>query len=671
MDRCNTMNSRGRLLGERRNVPDSPQIANDFAGSFHRAPGGTNHDIQTRHLLVMTYSNIGVLYHMSRAQAEAMEHYQMALGETMAVINGGKMNNQEGECSGEGEGEVRGSNQPLHRRLAEALAEEDRLLRLHHGEAGVTASANGVGLTVRSNQLTVELYRPTSQDPPMDEWVVEDGGDNAAGIALSPLFVKRCHNRALPPHTLNNGNDDDEEARFGIDSAVTLYNLALWYLTFGQGKQSSDTAMQLLKMGLSVCPKASVNITENDSAALTACSREGRYHTHMHEHFPRRQQLPQEPQTQVQASSDAVLFDVTALIHATIGQIHLDAERPGDAIPHLIRSWAVASLTTSGDVGSGTNCQGVPRSSLLVATVLSRLGHAHYRRSEMRHALSACQAVLHLLQKSFSIATPGDAISIRKATARALHNTATVQIQCGETDRAIAQYSAFLSLHEDDNNLRAQTLHSIGRAHLFLSDHARAVCPLRDAVSLTYRLCGNTEAHPSLIPILDSLGCAYLGQGLLPNALCTFQRAYSIVQRTTGHRSMNAATQLCNVGHVFRMGGNFEEAVKCYRDALDVVEELSESADEEDSPIDDDAAWPSPTPPLVDLLEMEVKLLRILGNAQWESGDVVAASVSFREGLELQATLPSGVNLSPIGLDVTSTIFQTNNKDHPPSAAAA
>lgn len=616
----------------------------------------------------------------------------------------------------------------------EALDREGALLTDCFGpsESNSAAAAQARNASLSFGQ-GVDLFRRVTSETAMDEPPCLLVGDDEAeaqqqhrhrmnkpfaDLAISsPILVDRSSmfgSGGAGAGSSGGGNDC-------VESAATLLNMALWHAdragdasTVEIHRSESARAMQLLHMALSILPdhegtaasSGCSRLCQETTRAAERCVSAGNYDAYVagrqyqdlaqgiypqdrflqcsstarvHEGAPRVYPVQDEGAL---ADNDSpplptVYWTLASTVHSALGKLHLSADPYSpEALSHLARAWIFACLSVLHLPDDASHP--------LVLSTLSNLGHAHYRRSEMSHAVSACRASLHLLRPLEGDAT---AVVARKKldASRTLHNIATVHYACGQQGLALGQYAAFLGLYRAEDDLRARTLHRMGRIYLSVRDPRGAVGPLSDAAELTSRLLRSSSSgvgsdagastlstmattsegsgeegeaggsiHPGLIPVLDDLGTAYLESNMPHDALRAYRRALAIVGLTSGQRSADAAAQLCNVGHVYFLSGYFEEAVKCFREALDIIEDL---APEEEMDDDDDNDGQihqrqddSPPQEEGDLrpeeaLTFQIQLLNHLGTAQLESGDPEAALATFEEASEQERR---AMNMTPV-----------------------
>lgn len=683
------------------------------------AAGGGGDPYLRARLLAASRSNAGALLHAAGRASEAMEEYQASIGIRRRALRAEEGRQQPRESSssrvgsgGERDDDVAGST---HRT---ALERERALLARHFGPAATVHRAYGE----LSFNRSVDLYRRAASDRAMDDDERREPKPFCDLSVSPPLLLDRAD--ILAAAESSSVADDDDENTGCVDSAGTLLNMALWHAdraseasTLEAHRSESDRAVRFLRMALSLLPDH-----ESVVAASASSGSGGRFHEHHHERAMRvaescvsagtyhdyvaglsiqskegrgqweggfahaQAQARAEGRAYVAApnagaqeqdpghgnsddSPPSIYWTIVSTIHSSLGKILLASDpTSSEALSHLARAWIVARLSLSYCPPAAASAAAGDASGhgSLVLSTLSDLGHAHYRRNELGHAMSACRASLHLLRP-----LPLDARPVtgrkRLGTSRILHNIATLHYVCGQTVPALGQYAAFLGLHGPGDDLRARTLHRMGRIYLSAGDGMRAVGPLTEAAELTSRLRSSSSGgvrdigtgtstteeedrededfsghhhDPILVSILDDLGSAHLESNSPNDALQAFRRALSIVGDTSGPRSIDATAQLCNVGNVYFLSGYYGEAVKCFRDALDIIEDLCPMLDDEEmDEVDDDGNIVLPSTQSGELapeeaLTFQIQLLNHLASAQLESGNAEAALLSFQEAEE-------------------------------------
>lgn len=136
---------------------------------------------------------------------------------------------------------------------------------------------------------------------------------------------------------------------------------------------------------------------------------------------------------------------------------------------------------------------------------------------------------------------------------------------------AVAELEQAKGLYEatGEVSLRAATLNNLAWSYAKLGDHETALRYGRDAIVANAGVGDrNLEAA-----VLDTMGFVYMQLGDLTAAMIHYRRSLGL-QRVIGQRMVEAQT-LISIGDCHRAGGEMSLALNCWRNAQEILEELS------------------------------------------------------------------------------------------------
>ena len=206
------------------------------------------------------------------------------------------------------------------------------------------------------------------------------------------------------------------------------------------------------------------------------------------------------------------------------------------------------------------------------------LGVAWKHMGDFNTAREHLQKSLHIRQQHHTEQQIGnDASNTGVASDVAVSHTALGQLyaEMVNHEAAMEQYDAALVLHTEtfgpDSPMAATSHNNIGAVHYESGNHEEALKAYQTGLDI---LCAKEPNHPDTAASWNNVGLTYLKMGEAEKALEHHQEALRILTGIYGPKNPNLATTIGSIGNVYKTQELWQQALKEY----EVAHELLESA---------------------------------------------------------------------------------------------
>ncbi len=205
----------------------------------------------------------------------------------------------------------------------------------------------------------------------------------------------------------------------------------------------------------------------------------------------------------------------------------------------------------------------LPNDHPYIASLIQYIGVVHSDRGEIDLAFDYFQKVLEIRQSNF----PNGHIMIA--------NTLTV---IAGLHRLRKEFRQAIELHERSDQMRTQLLpagtpidkHGLALVYLDMGDSAKAI----ELLQLTYEIRMKQYSKDS-VDVCQTLSClatAYSHHGDLKLSYQTFERAFTAQQKCFPEGHPDIGVTLHHMGSNFWRMKNYERAMECYQDSLNMLQ---------------------------------------------------------------------------------------------------
>jgi tetratricopeptide (TPR) repeat protein len=205
----------------------------------------------------------------------------------------------------------------------------------------------------------------------------------------------------------------------------------------------------------------------------------------------------------------------------------------------------------------------LPNDHPYIANLLQYIGVVHSDRGEIDLAFDYFQKVLEIRQSNF----PNGHIMIA--------NTLTV---IAGLHRLRKEFRQAIELHERSDQMHAQFLppgtpidkHRLALVYLDMGDSAKAI----ELLQLTYeiRMKQYSKDSRAVCATLSCLATAYSHHGDLELSCQTFEQAFTAQQKCFPEGHPDIGVTLHHMGSNFWRMKNYERAMECYQDSLNMLQ---------------------------------------------------------------------------------------------------
>ncbi len=208
-----------------------------------------------------------------------------------------------------------------------------------------------------------------------------------------------------------------------------------------------------------------------------------------------------------------------------------------------------------------------------VATTYNNIAGVHSALGEYEKALEGFEKSLEIRLKIVGEKHPEVATSY--------NNIAGVYLDLGEYEKALAGYEKFLVLSlkflGDNHPYVATGYNNIASVYSELGRQDKALAEYEKSLAIRLEILG--ENHPDVATSYNNIACVYRELGEYEKALHFFNSAEEIARAR--EEKITLSTILANAGYVYEAKDDFEEAVKCFREAIKLKEEIITNLDDQ------------------------------------------------------------------------------------------